>query len=49
MEPPCTLGYMDVPWLQRHRLVYMGFVHCGGAFQMSRMTGNFDNGYLIGT
>ena len=34
MEPPCTLGYMDVPWLQRHRLVYMGFVHCGGAFQM---------------
>ena len=26
--------HMDVPWLQRHRLVYMGFVHCGSAFQM---------------
>jgi len=23
----------DIPWLQRHRLVYMGFVHCGGTFQ----------------
>ena len=29
----CTLGYMDVPWLQRHGLVYMGFVHSGGTFQ----------------
>ena len=26
----CTLGYMEVPWLQRHHLVYMGFVQCGG-------------------
>ena len=33
-DGPCTLGYMDVPWLQRHCLVYMGFVHCGGTFQM---------------
>jgi len=31
----CSLGYMDVPWLQRHRLVYMGFVHCGSTFQMT--------------
>ena len=22
-----------LPWLQRHRLVYMGVVHCGGTFQ----------------
>ena len=28
-QPSCTLGYVDVSWLQRHRLVYMGFVHCG--------------------
>ena len=27
----CTLGYMDVPRLQRHRFV--GFVHCGSTFQ----------------
>ena len=25
---------MDVRWLQKHRLVYMEFVHFGGAFQM---------------
>jgi len=25
---------MDIPWLQRHCLVYMGFVHCGSTFQM---------------
>ena len=25
----------SVPWLQRHRLVYMGYVHCGGTFQTS--------------
>jgi len=34
MELSCTLGYMDIPQLQRDRLVYMGFVHCGGVFQM---------------
>ena len=33
MELWYTLGYIDIPWLQRHRLVYMGFVHCGGTFQ----------------
>ena len=22
-----------VPWLQRHHLLYMGFVHCGGTFE----------------
>ena len=26
-----NLGYMDIPWLQRHHL---GFVHCGSTFQM---------------
>jgi len=31
---PHSQGYMDISWLQRHRLVYMGFVHCGGTFQM---------------
>jgi len=34
----CTLGYTDVPWLQRHHLIYMGYVHCGGAFQMHTHT-----------
>ena len=29
-----ALRYMDTPWLQRHHLVYMGFVHCDGTFQM---------------
>ena len=29
---------MDVPWLQRHRLVYIGSVHCGGTFQMPSAT-----------
>ena len=31
MKLSCILGYMDVPRLQRHRLV--GFVHCGSTFQ----------------
>ena len=34
MERWYTLGRIDIPWLQRHRLLYMRFVHCGGTFQM---------------
>ena len=30
---PQSQGYMDIPWLQRHCLVYIRFVHCGGTFQ----------------
>ena len=31
-----AIGYMDIPWLERHCLGYMDhmvFVHCGGTFQ----------------
>ena len=28
----CTLGYMDILWLQRHHLAYR-IVHCGSTFQ----------------
>ena len=31
-----TIGYMDVPWLQRNHLVYMGVVHCGDAMPFKR-------------
>ena len=27
MEVRYILGYIDIPWLKRHLLVYMGFVH----------------------
>ena len=34
---------LHVPWLQRHRLVYMGFVQCGGTFQMPTHYGTNGN------
>jgi len=39
MQPLCTLMYIDVLSLQRHRLVDMGFVHCRSAFQMPMHSG----------